>query len=541
MTLARKRTTGALFLASALVVAACGGGDGLSVTTAAPVDAPTTTYTPPDTKPQTTDDTDDTAAPTGDPLGLLRSATVKIGSQGTFIDPAFGAQYNVAGVGTGFIIDPSGIAVTNNHVVTGAATLEVFLNDRDRTVNARILGVSECSDLAVIDLDGDGYPYLEFGSPSSIIEGLEVYAAGYPLTNETSIRDVDYTLTRGIISSTRADGETNWASVDSVLEHDARIRGGNSGGPLTTPDARVVGINYSGINEVDQNFAIGIDVAIPIIEQLRNGIDVDSLGINGQAVTDGEGLSGIWVASVKSGSPASNAGVRAGDIITTLEGLILATDGTMSDYCDILRTQGPDAVLSIEVLRFSTEEVLEGEINGKPLEQSFSFAQEIEDVAPSGSGNDGFYSEYTPVSDDTGTVLVSVPVEWNDTDGSPNPNFGPSIWAAPDLGGFIDTFDVPGVILEVSPDLGPEAIVDQLDQFDFSGNCVNEGRSPFEDALYSGVFEVWANCGGGDTLIITLAVTPPDGSYLIRMLAQIVTERDLDALDQIFNTFIAFL
>jgi serine protease Do len=547
------RKAGTLILASAVVMAACGGGGGDSGNVA-PTAAPTTVYTPPETKPPdtsaapedtTAETTAETTPPAGDPLETLRAATVKIGSQGTFIDPSFGTQYNVAGVGTGFIIDESGIAVTNNHVVTGAATLEVYLNDGDRPVNARLLGVSECSDLAVIDLEGDGYTALEWGDPDTIIEGLDVYAAGFPLTEEATIEAVDYTLTRGIISSTRADGETNWASVDSVLEHDARIRGGNSGGPLVGTDGRVVGVNYAGLAEADQNFAIGIDEAIPIIEELRTGVDVESIGINGQAVVDPDsGLSGIWVASVKSGSPASDAGIQGGDIITTLEGLVLSTDGTMSDYCDILRTNGPDATLSVEVLRYATEEVLEGEINGRPLEQSFSFAQEVEQVEDGGGSNgNGSYTEYITVFDDTETLVVDIPAEWNDINGAPNPDFGPSIWAAPDIDSFLETFDTPGVILEWSYGTGLDAddIGPEMDFLAQDSICVSDGPQPYEDPLYTGLFEVWYECGGTETLIITLAVTPADGSYLIRMLAQVVTEADLEALDVILNTFVAIV
>ena len=539
----RKRI-GAL-LAITSLVAACGGDDDsesaptVPVATTLPADRPVgdttsdTSAAPEETSPPTTDSA-------ADPLQTLRAATVKISSQGTFVDPAVGAMYNVAGVGTGFIIDPSGIVVTNNHVVTGSALLEVFLNDVDRPVNAQVLGVSECSDLAVIDLEGDGYTALSFADASSIIEGLGVYAAGYPLTTEGTIEDVDYTLTRGIVSSTASNGETSWASVDSVIEHDARIRGGNSGGPLVNDAGEVVGVNYAGLDSADQNFAIAIDEAMPIIERLRSGENVESLGINGQAVFDEEaGINGIWVASVETGSPAGTAGIQAGDIITTLENLVLATDGTMSDYCDIVRTRGEDAVYRVEVLRYATEEVLAGEINGTPLEQSFSFAQEVEEPDAEAQVDETFYTDYVTVSDDSGAVSVSVPVEWSDTNGAPNEAFGPSIYAAPDLDGFLNTWEVPGVILEVSGDLGADSIGTALDEIGPAGACTNDGRFPYEDPLYIGEYDLWSDCGGVGTTVITLAVTPHDGSYLIRLGAQIVTDRDLDALDQIMNSFIA--
>ena len=138
----------------------------------------------------------------------VQNAAIQIEAQGTFIDPTVGMVVNGAGRGTGFIIDPSGIAVTNNHVVTGAALLKVWVGGKkDKVYNARVLGVSECSDLAVIKIDGADFPYLQWydGTPKV---GLEVYAAGFPLG------DPEYTLTKGIVSKASASGNTNWASVE---------------------------------------------------------------------------------------------------------------------------------------------------------------------------------------------------------------------------------------------------------------------------------------------------------------------------------------
>ena len=115
--------------------------------------------------------------------------------------------------------------MTNNHVVTGAALLQVYVGgETDRVYSARVLGVSECSDLAVIYIEGDGFPFLQWYE-DEIDVGLDVYAAGFPLG------DPEYTLTKGIISKARTSGETDWASVDAVVEHDATINPGNSGGP----------------------------------------------------------------------------------------------------------------------------------------------------------------------------------------------------------------------------------------------------------------------------------------------------------------------
>ena len=268
-----------------------------------------------------------------------QNAVIQIESQGTFVDPQVGLVTNGAGRGSGFIIDPSGIAVTNNHVVTGSALLKVWVGGVQH--NARILGVSECSDLAVIKVDGGPFPFLNWYE-DTVKTGLEVYAAGFPLG------EPQFSLTKGIISKEKADGQTSWSSLDYVLGHDAVINPGNSGGPLISADGKVVGINYSSIASANQSFAIDEKTAKPVIDELTKGKDIDSIGINGAAiVSDDKTFSGIWVSSVKSGSPADKAGVKAGDILYQMESLVLATDGSMKDYCSILRTHKPEDTLSL--------------------------------------------------------------------------------------------------------------------------------------------------------------------------------------------------
>jgi serine protease Do len=513
----------------AVIAASCGGGssdESSDGTTAGSVATDTTEESPATTQAAEFDIAD------------VEQSVVKIAAQGTFIDPEFGEQRNAAGVGSGVIISDDGIVVTNNHVVTGAALLLVTVSGEDEPVNAKILGVSECSDLAVIQLDGDGFSALSFRT-DPVDAGLNVYAAGFPASDANTIDDVDYTLTRGIVSATTASGETAWASVDSVLEHDARIRGGNSGGPLLDESGKIVAINYAGIDASDQNYAITAADAQPIIDQLSSGENVDTIGINGQAVNDGEGTSGIWVASVDSGSPADAAGIEPGDIITRLEGLDLATDGTLKDYCDIIRTQGADATMSIEVLRFSTEEVYEGQLNGEPLVLSFSFAQEFDDdFEDDGSGGDT-YSDYVSISDDSGTIITDVPAEWSQTDGTPLADVGPSLVASPDLQSFFDTFLTPGVDIVATANRTSADIDASLDEIDFSGSCTYVGREPYSDVLYTGSLDTYTDCGGIGAVVFVLAVSPADGTYLARLVIQAVEERDLDAADQILASFVA--
>jgi serine protease Do len=468
----------------------------------------------------------------------VKQATVQIVAEGTFIDPEVGLQVNAAGSGSGFIVDPSGIAVTNNHVVTGAALLKVYVAGEQNPRNARVLGVSECSDLAVIDIDGDGFPYLEWHS-GAVDVGLQVYAAGFPLG------DPEFTLTQGIVSKAQANGETDWASVDSVLEHDATINPGNSGGPLVDSGGKVVGVNYAGSARFSQYFAISRDEALGVIDRLRGGENVESIGVNGVAVASEDGsLTGIWVSSVASGSPADGAGVKPGDVITTLEGLVLATDGTMADYCDILRTKGDTATMSIEVLRFAEQQYLSGQLNGRQLEVAGVFGQQLAGDVPD-TGTD--YSEYMQVTDDYGAIVVEVPSTWTDIDGSAwvdeGEIIGASIWAAPDLDSFINTWGTPGVIFNVSDDLarlgGYVQLLDIYRGF-YIDSCELDGRYDYDDGYYRGKFDYFVKCGGsGGADYLVLSAVPIDASQrlLIVVEVQILTNADVDAADRILATF----
>ncbi len=301
----------------------------------------------------------------------VEKAVVRIEMEGTYVDPEVGLLVNVGGWGTGFIIDPSGIAVTNNHVVTGSALLRVYMSGETKPLNARILGVSECSDLAVIKIDGNNFPYLKWYD-GDIKAALDVYAAGYP----SSAAGADYTVTKGIVSQPKTSLDSIWAAVDNVIKHSAKVNPGNSGGPLVDDNGQVLGINYATVSNTDENYAISRDSAELVVEELRSNKDKETIGVNGVAVTgdlNGETLSGVWVRSVKSGSPADKAGIQGGDIVYQMEGEVLATDGTMKDYCDILRSHNPGDTLSVTVIRFDTGEVLEGQLNGRELATSFTF------------------------------------------------------------------------------------------------------------------------------------------------------------------------
>jgi serine protease Do len=475
-------------------------------------------------------------------LDDVKSATIQIEAEGSFVDPQVGSVFNSAGRGSGFIIDPSGIAVTNNHVVAGAALIKVWVGGESKELSAKVLGVSECSDLAVIDIEGSGYPYLEW-SKDPIKVGEDIYAAGFPLG------DPEFTLTRGVISKEEANGETSWASVTSSIEFDATINPGNSGGPVVTEDGKVVAVAYASNASARQSFGISGELAQQVTDELATGKDLDSIGINGQAVSNDDGsLVGVWVSAVTSGSPADKAGVEAGDIITMLENLVLATDGTMSDYCDIIRGHDVTDTMAIEVLRFSTSEVLGGQLNGDELTTAFAFEGQGGETTGDGStGTAGTYGTYTLVTDNYGAIQIEVPSAWSDVDGSEwidsGDVIGAKILASSDLNAFSNSWGVPGVVFMVSDDLARLGGYVQLldwERESFLQSCELDGRYDYEDAVFRGKYDLFTKCGGAggpEELVLTAVPKANSTDYLIVVAVTVASDADFDALEHILTTF----
>jgi serine protease Do len=226
--------------------------------------------------------------------------------------------------GSGFIIDPDGYIVTNNHVVDGARQVSVTLTDGDK-YTAKVIGRDEKTDLALVKIQaGHPLPYVAFGDSDSAHEGDWVVAVGNPY-------GLGGTVTAGIIS---AHGRNiNAGPYDDFLQIDAPINPGNSGGPLFNQSGQVVGIDtaiYSPSGgSVGIGFAIPSNVAKTIVAQLRDHGKVTRgwLGVAMQPLTPSlakaVGLAnnhGVLVDTVTPGSPAAKADLRQGDVITAFDG-----------------------------------------------------------------------------------------------------------------------------------------------------------------------------------------------------------------------------
>jgi len=458
----------------------------------------------------------------------VKAATMRFTGQGTFLEPLTTQASEYAWVGTGWFISADGIAVTNNHVVAGAGTLEVAIGgDNDDSHPAAVVAASECYDLAVVKVDvPDPVPFLQWFD-GDIVEGAEVYSAGYP-----AALGEDYTLTKGIVSQADTEVSTSWADVTHAIEHDARIRGGNSGGPLVDPTGAVYGVNYAGEDVNDTNTAIGREDAKGVVAKLIAGEDVLSLGLNIRALAPDESTGapyGIWVQSVRPGSLADTAGMKAGDVLVSLNGVTMGQGGAVQGYCDVLRTAGLDATMDIEVYRTTTGENLQGQINGR----------ELEVVSGGGGGEDPVTTtgSFVDVQSDDGAFAVRVPSSWSDLVSAPLDGGGSQFSATVNAAAFGGDFSVSGVSLLGYPgsqDVGAGIGVFGA-QLDAACTPVDQSQD-YADGAFTGVFSSWTGCGSAETIVIS--ANKDDGTaYVLLYIVLNGAEISDDTLSNIVSTF----
>ncbi|WP_149360910.1 S1C family serine protease [Lolliginicoccus suaedae] len=259
---------------------------------------------------------EDGDAPRGEVVEVARAVTpavvsirVRVGNQAT--------------TGSGVIIDEAGYIVTNNHVISiGArnsdAEIELLFFDGSRA-SATIVGRDTRTDLAVLRTDADNLTVAEFGMSNEVQVGEEVIAIGAPL-------GLDRTVTTGIVSALNravplsGPGSDTDGVIDAI-QTDASINPGNSGGPLVDLAGRIIGINTaiqsSTGGSIGLGFAIPSDTAARIVQELiQNGrVDHPGIGVTARTVVN-EAVAGAQIANVAAGSPAEEAGLREGDVVT---------------------------------------------------------------------------------------------------------------------------------------------------------------------------------------------------------------------------------
>lgn len=272
------------------------------------------------------------------------------------------------GSGSGIIISTDGYIVTNNHVVEGADSVTVMLSDGEE-VAARIVGTDPDSDLAVLKIDKNNLPAATLGNSSKSQTGEIVVAIGNPLG-----KDLAGTVTMGVISATNRTLTVEGRTM-KMLQTDAAINPGNSGGALVDLNGTVIGINtlkevvagidpsYGAISAEGIGFAIPIDEAKPIIEQLikQGYVSRPGLGITGLEINDitkrqynvpSDMPNGIGVNSVMKNGPAEKAGIKAGDVIIKLNSTEIKT---FSQLQDIIRQHKIGDQITVTVWRNGKE------------------------------------------------------------------------------------------------------------------------------------------------------------------------------------------
>lgn len=261
----------------------------------------------------------------------------------------FGGQRQ--GQGSGFIISPDGVILTNAHVVEGADEVSVLLADK-RELKAKVLGIDQTTDVAVLKVDASNLPTLKVGDANSLKVGEWVIAIGSPF-------GFDHTVSAGVVSA-KTRSLPNGGYVP-FIQTDVALNPGNSGGPLLNLNGEVVGVNsqiysrsggYMGLS-----FAIPIDLAMNIESQLvehgsvkrgRLGVSVQSLN---QELADSFGLprpAGALVSQVIDDTAAAKAGIKSGDVISAVNGQVIEDSAMLSR---LIADQKPGSSVTLDVMR----------------------------------------------------------------------------------------------------------------------------------------------------------------------------------------------
>lgn len=262
--------------------------------------------------------------------------------------------------GSGFIIDSNGYIVTNHHVIDGAKTVKVTLNDQ-REYTATIVGSDERSDLAVLKIDATKLPTVKLGESEKLKVGEWVLAIGSPF-------GLQYSVAAGIISYMGRSLPTEGSNYVSYIQTDVAINPGHSGGPLFNMAGEVIGINSqiftnSG-GSIGLSFAIPVDVAKNVVAQLRDGGKVQrgwmGVGIDNvsQDLADAFGLDrphGALVNDVIKGGPAEEAGFATGDVILKFNGHEIRTRDDLPYFVGLLK---PGTSVPVEIVRKGSPQTL---------------------------------------------------------------------------------------------------------------------------------------------------------------------------------------
>lgn len=274
-----------------------------------------------------------------------------------------GSTYDAQSIGTGVIVDESGYILTNSHVVNDGQTKSITVSLFDGTdVEGTVLWSDPNLDLAVVKVEAEGLVAAELGDSNLVNIGAYSAAIGNPLG-----LDFERSMSQGIISGLNrsievGNGKTV-STMEGLMQTDATINAGNSGGPLLNNKGQVIGINTAKAESGEgMGFSIPINVAKPIVEEIKKSgtftrayIGISGVGLEEQRQYTDENLiaefgtaKGIYVAGVLLGGGAEKAGIEKGDIIVEFEGKSV---GTMNKINTMLISYRPGDTVELTVLR----------------------------------------------------------------------------------------------------------------------------------------------------------------------------------------------
>jgi len=276
-------------------------------------------------------------------------------------------------LGSGVIISKEGYVLTNNHVVEGAAGIEVALRD-GRSVEAKLVGTDPESDIAVLKIELENIPVITFSGSKTLRVGDVVLAIGNPF-------GVGQTVTMGIVSATGRD-RVGINTYENFIQTDAAINPGNSGGALIDAMGNLVGINTAIFSKSGGSQGIGFAIPVSIAKNIMGQIIETGhvsrgwLGIEGQDITPKlaesfnlQNITGVIVAGIQRNGPAAKAGVRAGDIITEVNSEVATNQRTVMD---LIAQITPGEKINITVFRVGKIIELEAIVGERPRANSRS-------------------------------------------------------------------------------------------------------------------------------------------------------------------------
>jgi putative serine protease PepD len=269
------------------------------------------------------------------------------------------AGFAGASTGSGFVIDEQGRVVTNQHVVAGAQDVTVRFANGDEA-DARVVGSDASTDVALLQLEGDReVTPLPLGAAGSLSVGDPVVAIGSPF-------GLDGTLTAGVVSGLDRDIQApDGFAIDGVIQTDAALNNGNSGGPLLDGRGRVIGVNsqiesQSGGN-VGIGYAVPIETAQKVVDQLLEGGEVQHAYL-GVVLSDESG-GGVVLAEVRADGPADRAGLQAGDVVTSVAGREVDSG---DDVREAVSAREPGDTVEVQVQRDGQTRTLEVTLGDRP-------------------------------------------------------------------------------------------------------------------------------------------------------------------------------